>query len=87
MEFLSHRKILTVHSQKQIRSVGEELLNRIIDKPIKYGGTLVKMEAVSGIDYFGTLVAGRSRSQTGNHATHRGMTMNDVVIFFIQEFF
>ena len=83
--FQSPGVVFLVDGDQHIGHRGQQPLSRIEQQPVQQRCALEEMEAVGSINHFGSLFPGRQSCQTGNHGTHRSMTVNDIVISLVDD--
>ena len=79
--------ILLRDSDELIRIVAHELFHRIPDEPVFLRRTLIKVEAMSGIEYLGAALAGFSCSQPSHNAAHRRVAVDNIVTALVNDLF
>ena len=64
-----------------------KLLHRIPDEPVLLRRTLVKVEAMSGIEYLGAALAGFLCSQPSHNAAHRRIAVDNIITALVNDLF
>ena len=75
--------VFLIDCDKNISISGKPLLNRIIQNPVDCWCAFIKMEAMCGIEHFRSLFACLFCCQAGQHSTNRSMTMDDIILAFV----
>ena len=79
--------ILLRDGDELVRMAAHKLLHRIPDEPVFLRRTLIKVEAMSGIEYLGAALAGFSCSQPSHNTAHRRIAVDHIVAALTNDLF
>ena len=79
--------VLFIDGDELVRMAAHKLLHRIPDEPVFLRRTLIKVEAMSGIEYLGAALAGFSCSQPPHNTAHWRIAVDNIVTTLVNDLF